>query len=399
MAKNSVIETSQAEDGEFVPLSSMDDTRGVWDDWSEALKQADSTGEVRCYRLPIDPETGKPSNKQGQQEYLTMVQFDAFSFDSLVSYLREAFMRPDEQVMAVRIAGYQKGERGNKFSRVVFIRQDRIAARKASEAPSSGINHEALMRTMQDTVARQVELLKPAIAPQGPSVLDSFVKVMAVASPLLAPIVAAFAERMLKPAPPPPMGPSLNEQLETLVKLQSLTGGGGGDDTSMLGFLKSVAPSALGALSQISAQRQQLQQLTAPPASMPQRRIAPVSAPSTPVAPVISPEVVTDTPATPQPPPLENAAMNPLAMKQLVDVMIQQADANADPREVAIALLDHTLSDSDGADLANKLADEKSLDRLSMFVPAINSTPARRAWFDQLRLAILAEFNDEGSQS
>ena len=385
------------DEGEAVDL----DAEQAWDEWGEALRNAESSGLVRVYKIPFDQDGNPLVNTKGaRQVHLGSWEHQQYSFDDLCAMLRVKFMRPGE-TMAIRIAGITPGERGVKFNRILTLQRD---ATEAPTAAHGGSEVQNVLRAMQETQAQTAAMMERILSPRvemGPSGqwLDTLTKVLGATAPIIAPALAALISR---PKPKSEIG----ELISAMAALKDMAAGGDGsgnaEESTTLGIIKAVAPGALQLFTALATQQQAAlvsrTQTTArrlPPNAATARRPDQQPIPTAPAADVPAESAAaldTMSESTVPETSSENTAM--LAqLKPQLEQLAELAAQGADPKETAKLVMDLMPSSAEMDDQLYKLVETPD----NFARRALLSAKVReyREWFEALRVAILAEFEPD----
>lgn len=394
--------TSGRADNPLIPLDDID-TEESWDQWIEDLKGSEATGTVQVYKLPIDAEGNPNMAKGARQIFLMSCPHQQYGFDELITIVKTKFMLPGE-LATIRITGRRSGARGVMFNRIVPVQRESGAA--PGNASEGGGNVLGVIQAMQNQTQRTAEMMErilaggrdPQIPPPKPA-SETVKEWLAILSPMIAPALLALINR---PAPKS----DIEGLIGAMVKLKDLTGDGGGgngeDENTTLGIVKAVAGPGLQLLNTLAQNRQ--------PAGVPQipgpRRVRPIpQSTATPQAIPVRPPVGGGTsgePTTPPNPPpgtssvpapsIESDKMLAQLAPQL-DQLATLAEQGAEPAEVAKLVMD-MLPQNEEVDqqLYGIVADEKSFNRLMILAPRMKT---HAEWFEKLRVALLAEFEEE----
>lgn len=393
-----VIEGTSRADNPLLPLDDLD-TEESWDRWIEDLKGSEATGTVQVYKLPLDSE-GNPSMAKGaRQIFLMSCAHQQYGFEELITLVKTRFMQPGE-LATIRITGRRSGTRGVMFNRIVPVQRE---TGNAPGVPESGGNVLGVIQAMQAQNTRTNEMLerimsgnRPPDAPPQKPASESVKEWLAILAPLAAPIVTAYLNR---PAPKS----DLEGLIGAMVKLKDLTGDGGGsadDENTTLGIVKAVAGPGLQLLNTLAQNRTPVPQIPGPrrvrqvPPSIAASKAVPVSSPTGEHpggVPAPSSESTPGTSSVPAP-SKENEAMLAQLAPQL-DQLATLAAQGAEPAEVAKLVMD-MLPQNDDIDqqLYGIVSDAASFSRLAMLAPRMKE---HAEWFEKLRVAMVAEFEEE----
>lgn len=374
------------------------DSDMAWVGWVDALREAQSKGKISAHKLPLDID-GNPviSARGSKQVLLGTYPHDQYNMEELCDKIRREFLKPGETA-AIRFIGTQEGSRGIKLNKIVMLAR---AEAPGGESPSQlGEVLTAIQQSQQfnaQFMERIVSGNKPDPVPPAPGF--DWKGMLQVMTPLLTPVIAAIANRMM--TAPAANGPDLEKMLGVVVKLKELAGdgGGSGDDSNLAGIVKAVAPSGLQLLTALAQNAGQK------PAPRPPRRLpaptADLSKPSQTPAPNPAPR--TSAPAAPS---SEVAPNPPLVLPEGSDAMIGQiisqleqlapaADSNADPAEIVHLLLPMLPQDDALLDqLFAYVEDSRLVPRLALMSETIKK---RQEWYERLRIALENEMSEPDS--
>lgn len=364
------------------------DTEQAWNGWFEAIQNSESQGKIRVAKVPTN-EDGAPNLTSKGQIQLLAVPHDQYNFDELCNVIRKDFMEPGE-TMCVRIMGFREGVKGFEFNRIMMLKRSKSQAPQEAANSQLGEVLRAMQASQESQAALMREMLKPVERPPEKSGMETFAQMAGIIGPIVAPIIAAYIAR---PAVKPTN--DLGMLMDAMLKLKDITSGqtqneNGGEDNSMLGIVKAVAPAGLQLLNTLASQQRQgnqspqpirtaapVPQLTAPSGTAPTKSIAPDTARANETPPN---SVSTDTQlstTTMEVPPMM------LKLKEMLGELITLCDAKQVPGDVAELTLSMLPEEYDDP-LFELVSDSDKFSKLKMLNAGI-ATPERAPWFEQLR--------------
>lgn len=393
-----MIEKTNAVDG--VLLTAEDQLDGdTAEEIASFIDDMNSTEHADAYitvlRIPTDSRgTPLPNSKHAGQLFHELL--GRSTVNDVIERIRAQYIRPTETSITVRIIGKRPGERRLLFNRIYTIER----ANKNEAKPEGSVaemltlmqaNAEAQAQRTENFMREMLAMQAQRPAPADP--LDGFVKMMGA----MAPVMAALAGR-----PMAPQSGGASEMLATVKVLKeasNLFGGGnsdGGDST--MSVVKSVAE-AVGPGLKFLAARAETERMTAaerlrrlpPPAQLP------------PPKPATVPPKAATPPKTaapkPNPPPKAAPANNPegedvklTELREQIQVAAQLCDEGQTAEAVANLIVDN-VEDEQLEELYRRVEPENCVAQLAVLAPT--AVRGREKWFGELRLAILAQFEDD----
>jgi len=369
------------------------DTEQAWNGWFEAIQNSESQGKIRVAKVPTN-EDGAPNLTSKGQIQLLAVPHDQYNFDELCNVIRKDFMEPGE-TMCVRIMGFREGVKGFEFNRIMMLK------RSKSQAPQEQANSQLgeILRAMQASQESNATLMREMLTPREvvpkTSAMEMFAQVAGIIGPIAGPIIAAW---VAKPSAKPTN--DLSTMIDAMMKLKDITTGNtqneNGDDNSMLGIVKAVAPAGLQLLNTLaSQQRQGHNQVGQIPVARQVPRLPAATTPganSVPSATVSTNDVVqtnmpiqqytTDEQEREIHTPTEAPPMI-AKLKEMLGELVTLCDAKQTPADVAELTLSMLPEEYDDP-LFELVSDENKFAKLKMLNAGI-ATPERAPWFEQLR--------------
>jgi hypothetical protein len=398
----------------------VDDVEQAFLDWVEGLKDSDSPGHIRAFRVPID-EQGRASHSSTGQVRLGTWPIDQYDFDTLCTKIMREYMLPSETMMAVRLIGTLAGKSGVRFNKLVTLQRPNTPALSGPKQPD-GIAD--VMKAVQESNERMMRLFTEmggSRSEGGQSEMMRTVAMMRVMmepmQAMLGPMLAAVAGRPLPAAAP---GSSMKETMETMMLMDRFLSGkrGGGHNTSSnLSDVASIATAISGVAKPVLEMaaanaanlrtRKSLVPATQPAASSTPAQIAPAAIPTTVVAPthgidLTRPTTTSISPFAPGPnleAPSSHVGDNHMfaMIKNEVDALVMMADNGSEPISVANQFFDTTLMSLDDLNYS-KLATIIESDDFVTSVSVYNSRVMHHAgWFTKLREQLVKRIIDENS--
>lgn len=370
------------------------DTAADFDAFADEMRQSESADAwITVTRVPMDAQ-GNPRANSRHAAHLFQEPLGANTVADIIERIRNGFMSPGEKGM-FRVIGSQKGVRGIKFNKLLSIER----AKEKSDGPQVGNTFEQMMRAMQESqrladerAERMISALTTRVSsPQDP--IDQMAKMMTAMGTMMGPMMAAMAGR---PLAPPTSGADEMVKLATTMKtLQGLFGGGGGDpapdDGSLLSIVKALAPVAGPALQLMTeAKRSENLQRSRQPAQLPAPQ-KPKPAPNKPVENPSPTPVATETPSTTT--EQEQNKMDLAEMKKNLDTVCDLCEAGKSPEQVAKLVLAAVPQEAD-EDFLALLDNDDYVNNMALLNPRVEP---HRAWFEQLRAALLAEYEPDAN--
>lgn len=394
-----MIEKGNAVDG--VLLTTEDQLDGdTAEEIASFIDDMNSTEHADAYitvlRIPTDSRgTPLPNSKHAGQLFHELL--GRSTVNDVIERIRAQYIRPTETSITVRIIGKRPGERRLLFNRIYTIER----ANKSEAKPEGSVAEMlALMQANAEAQAQRTEnFMREMLAMQNqsrvvaaPDPIDQMTKLMTA----FAPVMAAVAGRPL------PSGGGPNDLLATvkvLKEVNNMMGGGGGDEnSSTMSVVKSVAE-AVGPCLKFLAARAETERMTAaerlrrlpPPAQLPPPKPAQVP-------PKAATPLKTAAPKT-NPPPKAAPANNPegedvklAELREQIQVAAQLCDEGQSAEAVANLIVDN-VEDEQLEELYRRVEPENCVAQLAVLAPT--AVRGREKWFAELRLSILAQFEDD----
>lgn len=325
---------------------------------------SEEMGNLRVHRIPVD-KTGM-AKQASKSVFLFSCPIDKYDYDGLCVYLRDNY-----GTGTYRIIGTKSGARGFGFNRIVEIEAPKSAPVPVAAGGTDSIALvNAFREAMQENSRRIEEILEKRTSGQ-----DSQMAAMTTAIAMISQIKEIF-----QPQNNPQTG--LIQELEKVKLINEMFGDGGGSRESGNAWIGEAIRTFGGPLAALATREIAAK---GPP------RIAPVALPD---AGMTSPPAVQPPPARvrqPNPITKENTNMQLISLQKQVSLLLGQAKLNADPVEMASTILDATPEDKQDA-LYEFISDAACIDKMEL----VNSEVKQyRLWFENLRNAILAEFEPE----
>lgn len=377
------------------------DSEQDWDEWIDSIKESEGSGTIRAYKLPLGPDgIPNPSMKGSKQVHLGSWPHSQFSFDELVGILKRDYLRPGETA-GIRLTGVRAGQTGTPFNRIITLM--RPATQDNPSGSGGGMELALILKNQGEMLERVLNRPVAVVEPPAPSksFAENLRDMVLPFAPIIAPALAAWIGR-------PKEKSDMGAMLDIMERMQDMREGKendkDSDPDSFMGIVKAIGPQALGLLNTM-AQR------------MPAQGAAPVRRVSTTVAQV-RPAHIPDSAGksavnnangnatVTQPAPNETVSSRSPAIPTLqesekmlaqlapqLEQLATMAEQGADPVETAKLVMDSIPEspefDSQFYDL---LSDPVKFGRLAILSPRAK---AQWPWFEQVRVALLAEFEAE----
>ncbi len=386
MARQTVSEAERREaitlipSDEAAPTFGNDaDTEQAWNGWYEAIQNSESQGKIRVAKVPTNADGSPNLTSKGQIQLLT-APHDQYDFDALCNIIRKDHMEPGE-TMCVRIMGFREGVKGFEFNRIIMLKRGK------SQAPQEAANSQLgeILRAMQTSQESQAALMREVMTPREQlpqkSGMETFAQMAGIIGPIVAPILAAW---IAKPTAKPTN--DLGMLMDAMLKLKDITGGAtsneNGEDNSMLGIVKAVAPAGLQLLNTLASQQRQIPQtIQNSPAMVQPKQIASPSSSK----PLPSDAMAQDSVSTIKENPYQLPEAPPMIakLKEMLGELVTLCDAKQTPADVAELTLSMLPEEYDDP-LFELVSDTEKFAKLKMLNSGI-ATPERAPWFEQLR--------------
>jgi hypothetical protein len=383
------------------------DTETAYAQWREDLDHSQATGKLRVMRVPMD-ESGNPMlSAKGQSELFTCA-VDQMTMDEVVVKVRREFMPKPMRVTAVRCMGFEKNKSGLRFNRIIVVEKGEQPETPQNSNQPSVQDLIALINAQTEAAAkRQEEFFNKLLeARTAQPAVDPMVLALGMLEKLGG-IARSFMPTVTAPVSQP-AGSALAQLGETLGVMKllkdftgSLAGASSeGDDEGgegVAGIVKSVA-GAIKPLAEGYAQSQlaklEVIRRSAPPRATPPKLAAPAAPkPQVPASPSPAASISEAAPVAPAAPSQEETEMLDTIRAQL-DNVCNLAQQGADPKEAAGLVMD-LIPDKYDDHLYRLVASERFVKNLALLNKRVNEYAP---WFEQLRAAMLAEF-DTGEPS
>jgi hypothetical protein len=407
------ISAEEKETATLIPLerilSDIDDTESAFNEFRESFHTGDEPGVVRAWELMIDDRGNVGTTKM--QTKLGSWPIDAYRLDELCQLIVDQYMSPDQTRMAVRLVGTDPKKTGYVFNKIMMLKR----AHKKESSSNGSESTASLLKIVQENNERVIGMMQRMQAPvEKPDVMAEIQKMMAFSQAMNAPMMAmlqsllpALAGRPAAAGGDPFAG--MTGLLDVVERVSEMRGGegGGGDENSLVGILKAIAPlakpalEALPAIAAMNAARAPAPaRLVAPagprpppPGSVPTAAPVPASVPTptpaarpAPVAPIIHP---TDIPS--------GDSQMLAQLKPQIDSLVQMAEAGSDPIGAADLIFDQVFLDPNLPDeIFEKLAGFVDSQTFVNYVIVMN--PLARphsAWFETFKTQIVKRLVDE----
>ncbi len=350
---------------------------------------------ITVMRIPTDAR-GTPLPNSKHMGQLFNEPLGTSSVNDVIERIRREYIRPGENSITVRIVGKQQGVRGLKFNRIYTIER----ANKG-ETPSGGNSVAEMLALMQENARQQAErtenFMREMMTMQrttqiqpAESLVDQLVKL----APILTPMITGLLGR-----PPVAAGNGPNEMLATVRALKEASGlfGGNdkGDNGDTLSTVKAVAEAIGPGLKFLAARAetermtvsQRMKQLPAPP------KPAPLPPPAAKAAPRPRPNP-TPNKAAPAAPTNKNEDedVNLKDMREKLEVVAQMCAEGQSAAAVAELIVDNC-EDDQLEELYRQMEPTNAVSKMKILAP--HAISGREAWFEELRVAILAQYEED----
>lgn len=352
---------------------------------------------ITVLRIPTDSRgTPLPNSKHAGQLFHELL--GRSTVNDVIERVRAQFIRPGETSITVRIMGKKPGERKLLFNRIYTIEKPATPAAKENGSVAEML---ALMQQNADQQAQRTEnfmrelmtMQRTSQISPGESIVDQLVKL----APILTPVISALIGR--PPLPPGGGATELLATVRTLKEASNLFGGNDkGDGGDTMGTVKAVAEAIGPGLKFLAARAetermsvaQRMKQLPAPVRTAP---AAATAKPGTKVPPPIRPNPTPPNKTAPEnnsnP---EGEDVNLKDMREKLQVVATLCDEGQTPEAVASLIVDNC-EDDQLEELYRRMEPENAVAQMKVLAPAAVS--GREEWFGKLRLAILAEYEDD----
>lgn len=403
-----------------------DDILNAFDNWVDGLKDSESPGHIRAFRVPLDSQ-GNASHSASGQVRLGTWPVDQFTFDTLCDKIVKEFMLPTESMMAVRLIGTLAGKSGVRFNKLVTLQRPNILAGPAA-LPKDGVAE--IMRAVQESNERMVRMIAEMRGPQtgapaggGDELMRTVAMMQALNKPvtdMMGPMLAALAGR---PVGAGGGGGSMREMLETMMMFDKFVGrrGGGGAPaepdwmrmtTAVAGVAKPLLELAVANAATGTRTRKALPNPNAPqtapvrPASAqptPQPAPAQPAQPAQPVGHDLSkPSPLPAGSLAPNGPditaPSDPEAQNMFAeMKKQIDALVEVARGGSDPVAVADLFFEQSmgpLNDDEYSKLAGYIESERFMSTLAIYNGSVKE---HTVWFEAMRAQLVKHIQEADS--
>jgi hypothetical protein len=386
-------------------LDDMDDTEASFNDFRESFQTGEEPGTVRAWELSIDERGNIGTTKT--QTRLGSWPVDAYTLDELCTLLIDQYMTPDQIRMAVRLVGTDPKKSGYAFNKIVMLKR----ALKKETSSNGSESTASIMKMMQEMNERNMVILQKmqAPAPEKPDTMAEIQKMMAFAQSMNAPMMTmlqsllpALAGRPAPAASDPFTG--IAGIFDVAERLSDLRGGGerGGDDNSLAGIIRAVAPLAKPALEALPAiasmqaanRPAPVQPAARPPVAAAPRPPPPGSVP-TQTQPTAQPTQPTAAPIHPTDIPSGDASMI-AQLKPQIDSLVAMAAQGSDATGAADLIFDQIFMEPNlPEELYEKLANFIDSPTFVQYVIVMN--PAAKpfsAWFDAFKVQIVKRLDE-----
>jgi hypothetical protein len=388
---------SNREIQEGVLLTSEDQLDGdTAEELASFIDDMNSTENADAYitvlRIPTDSRgTPLPNSKHMGQLFHELL--GRSTVNDVIERVRAQFIRPPDTSITVRIMGKRPGERKLLFNRIYTIEKASAPSGKESGSVAEML---ALMQQNADQQAQRTENFMrelmtmqrtTTIAP-AESIVDQLVKL----SPLLTPLITGLLGR---PLPPPGGGATeLLATVRTLKEASNLFGVTDKGDGDTMSTVKAVAE-AIGPGLKFLAARAETERMSVA------QRVKQLPAPAKAATPKAGPKAPPPIRPTPKAPPAsatnnnsnqEGEDVNLKDLREKLQVVATMCDEGQTPEAVATLIVDNC-EDDELEELYRRVEPENFISSMKVLAPSAVS--GREEWFGKLRLAILAEYEDD----
>jgi hypothetical protein len=362
----------------------------------EDFRTANSEGTLWVHRVPLDQATGDVISN-GKNVFLFSAPIQRYSTEEIYSKVQREFME-SMRVTCIRVSATRKGERGVRFNQLVMVESPARRDEKQPGETGGGVQLGSLgdiMRVIQEGQQQMLALMQRALQPLHAQPQPQGMQPQIDTLRSLAEIMFLIGGGTRAA----PAQTSVLDQLKTLRELRGFVGeladdaptNGGGDGPAAV--LKHLSPWA-GVFGQLLANQQ-------PPAATPMRPgPAPrqIQPPAATVATAASPGIAPMTPLNaPQNATEGNNVLLFQKFRDDIETLTNAAEAGNAPTEVApmvLAMIPEG-SEQEAAFIAFLESAQWWQHVCALHPPATS----HEAWFNTLRTAILAEFEDSGGDS
>lgn len=395
-----------AVEGDYVSAQdSLDpDTAREFEELIDSMRETESADAwITVMRIPLDAMGNALPNTKGASQLFAEVMGTS-TIQDLVERVRRDYIRPGENSITIRIIGKQQGKSGLKFNKVIRVERPNKPAGAENKEGMADIARVVMemQRASDERLERALQSMSTRIVPATPAAdpIDQMTKMMTAMGGMMGAMMAG------RPAGAPAGGGSAtNELLGLVTVLQKIGVVGGGPieekEEGLSDILKAVAGPALN----FFAAQKQNENIRLAQGSRVTRRLA-SPAP-------INPPTSTETAADPidtthsagqsattnnagQPATVKEPSMELQKLNAALNTVLDLADKGRKPADVAKLVLNSIPEDEDSA-FYDQVSDDDFVSNCALLNDRVT---AHRAWFDQLRVEILALFSpDETAMS
>lgn len=372
--------------------------------------EANGGGQIAVFEVPVD---GKGmARARATRTKLFTVPIGTCTYEEICERVLDDFMKAGE-TMIIQLMGTRDGRKGIQFNKQIRLRKSNNAD-KSLAAPQSDVM--ALVRAMQESAARdraEMRLMMQELLTARTPAVDPMAFGMQMASKLTELASAlnrppAVPQSALVPGVAQGSMPEQMMQLMAMMKMlrsfareTSDAPASGSDWAATLKEIAGMAAPLLGAYKAKSeAEVLREKRLLAAPVTAPAPAPAPDPVPSADSSPMGSPaadSTAVEIPSSNASNTEDDEMKLLMELKAVMPMLIEFAEKNSDVRQVASMALstmpdDHHMNDA----LYALVSDDKCVEKLAVLDERVTR---HREWFEQFRLAIVAEFEPDAGPS
>jgi len=322
-------------------------------------------GTIRVQRVPTEQLRSGNSKGSIKGVFLFSCAVDQYNYDELLTYLRDEY-----GTGTYRIIGVRTGNRGIAFNRILDVERPALSAQSASASPNSSSNDlPTMFNLLAQSLSQQLSRVVDTVRNAAPAV-DPFEQMERMAR-----IFATFKGEATRP--PDLLGEI--ERIKTVAESLGMGNRGDAETTNadvFLGMVKEFGP-ALAKAALTGAAQSSAPSAPSAPARVPPMRPA-VASPGT--------VGVSEMPADPR----------EIYFRQQAKQLLLFANAGMKPGLLAQSIIDNVPEDQLSV-LEEFALDPGATDKLIAMLPP--GSEKHSAWFTELRLAMLVEFEAMRSEN
>lgn len=359
---------------------------------------------ITVMRIPTDAR-GTPLPNSKHMGQLFNEPLGTSSVNDVLERIRREFIRPGEASITVRIIGKQQGMKGLKFNRIYTIERPNKGETSENGGRESLADIMRIMADNQRATDERIERLLAARATVGPAP-DPLAQVAGLLT-AMAPLMAAVAGRPV--APPTNGAAEMLATLKVMKEASNMFGGnsGGDDEGSTMKTVRAVAEAVAPGLKFLANRSEtermtvaeRLRRLPAPPQIPPPAtpKVAQGKPPGTKAPPPVRPnptppnKVATPNNNTGTNVP-EDEDVNLKDLREKLEIVAVMCDEGQTPEAVAELIVDNC-EDDQLEELYRRVEPENAVAQFAILAPA--AVRGREEFFKKLRLAILAQYEDD----